>query len=171
MSAENDQLDLSSTLPSKTQRKREAERLQKIGRRLAELNNDQLAALDLPTRLLTAIADYQRFPSREAKRRQLQYLGKVMRDVDTEAVEEHLAELDGESAHARYQFNQLEHWRDELIDDPEALTRFVSTYPSVDVQQLRQLIKKVTGAKQSEQRKNNARSLFRFLREILNRSS
>lgn len=165
MSAENNPLDQPSAVSSKTQRKREAERLQKIGRRMAELNHDQLAVLNLPARLLAAIADFQRFPSREAKRRQLQYVGKIMRNVDIDAIEEHLAGLDGESAQARYQFHQLEQWRDELITDPQALTRFISACPDVDIQQLRQLIKKVSSTRQSEQRKINARTLFRFLRD------
>jgi ribosome-associated protein len=165
VSTENNLLDQPSAVPSRTQRKREAERLQKIGRAMAALNQDQLVALDLPARLLSAIADYQRFPSREAKRRQLQYVGKIMRNVDTDAIEEHLAGLVGESAQARYQFHQLEQWRDELITDPQALTRFISTCPNVDIQKLRQLIKKVSSTQQSEQRKINARTLFRFLRD------
>lgn len=151
--------------PSKTAKKREAERLKKIGRRLTGLKTAQLEALALPSRLLVSIADYQRVPSREAKRRQLQYIGKIMRDVDIEAIEEHLATFDGESAKARFQFSQLEQWRDDLIEDPEALTRFISTYPNVDVQRLRQLINKTRDAIDSEQKKTNARALFRLLRD------
>ena len=153
--------------PSKSARKREAERLQQIGRRLGELRTEHLETLDLPDNLLAAIIDYQRFPSREAKRRQLQYVGKLMRETDTDAIEAHLADLDGESAQARYQFNQLEQWRDELVNDPQALTRFISDYPHVDRQHLRQLIKKVSSAKHEEQRKIHARALFRFLRQTV----
>ena len=167
MSAETDNIDP----PSKSQRKREAERLQKIGRRLTNLKTEQLEALGLPSRLLACTADYQRFPSREAKRRQLQYIGKVMRDLDTEAIEGQLATMDGESAQARYQFNQLEQWRDDLINDPDALTLFISAYPEVDVQHLRQLIKKIHATTDTEQRKTNARNLFRYLRDTLGQQS
>jgi ribosome-associated protein len=167
VSAKNDNIDP----PSKSSRKREAERLQKIGRRLTDLNAEQLEILALPSRLLASIADYQRFPSREAKRRQLQYIGKVMRNVDIEAIEHQLATLDGESAQARFQFSQLEQWRDDLIDDPAALTRFLSEYHNVDVQRLRQLINKTRGANDGEQKKTNARALFRFLRNSIDEDS
>ena len=163
MSAETKNIDP----PSKTAKKREAERLKKIGRRLTGLKTKQLEALALPSRLLASIADYQRVPSREAKRRQLQYIGKIMRDVDIEAIEEHLATFDGESAQARFQFSQLEQWRDDLIQEPDALTRFISTYPNVDVQRLRQLINKTRGTVDSEQKKANSRALFRLLRAAL----
>jgi len=155
---------------SKTARKREAERLQDIGRRLGELSPDTLSRLVLPDDLRRALEDYQRFPSRGARRRQLQFIGKLMRGLDTDAVEEQLRRLDGESAQARYQFNQLEQWRDRLIDDPQALTEFISAYPAVDRQLLRTLLKKVTQARDEAQRKTQARALFRFLRESVNQA-
>lgn len=163
MSAEND-----SPVPSKTVRKREAEYLQNMGRRLSELSAEQLDGLDLPKNLLDALTDYQRFPSRGAKRRQLQFIGKIMRDIDADYIESRLADFEGDSAQARYLFNQLEQWRDQLVSDPDALTRFIEAYPIVDRQHLRQLINKVTSAKNDAQRKPHARQLFRFLRETVN---
>jgi ribosome-associated protein len=163
VSAEND-----SPVPSKTVRKREAEYLQNMGRRLSELSAEQLDGLDLPKNLLDALTDYQRFPSRGAKRRQLQFIGKIMRDIDADYIESRLADFEGDSAQARYLFNQLEQWRDELVSDPDALTRFIEAYPIVDRQHLRQLINKVTSAKNDGQRKPHARQLFRFLRETVN---
>jgi len=157
-----------STVPSKTARKREADYLQGVGRRLSELSAEQLGGLDLPKSLLDALTDYHRFPSRGAKRRQLQFIGKIMRDIDADYIESRLADFEGDSAQARYLFNQLEQWRDQLISDPGALTRFIETYPIVDRQQLRQLISKVTRAQSDAQRKPHARQLFRFLRETVN---
>lgn len=155
---------------SKTARKREAERLQAIGRRLGELSSDQLAGMQLPAELADAIDDYRRFPSHGAKRRQLQFIGKLMRDLDSEAIEAQLADLDGESAQARYLFSQTERWRDELINDPDSLTRFIDAYPAVDRQRLRQLLGKTRGAKNEAQQKTHARALFRYLREIIEAS-
>lgn len=149
---------------SKTARKREAERLQHIGRRLGELSADNLNKLNLPDALRAALEDYQRFPSHGAKRRQLQFIGKLMRDVDIAEIEDQLNTLDGESARARYQFSQLEQWRDRLVAEPQALTEFIDAYPAVDRQQLRTLVKKVTDASHEDQRKTQARQLFRFLR-------
>ena len=169
----SDQNDLINTAPdadepaSKTARKREADRLQQMGRRIGELNMEQIEGLALPGELHKAIIDYRRFPSHGAKKRQLQFVGKLMRKLDIAAIEAHLADLDGESAKARYRFNQLEQWRDELIDDSDAVTRFISEYPAVDRQHLRQMIKKINAAKDPSQHKSHAKALFRFLRETV----
>ena len=150
---------------SKSQLKREASALQKLGKRITELNQERLANLDLPDRLRKAIEDYQRFTSREARRRQLQFIGKLMRDVDVAGIEAQFATWDGQSAESVYQFHQLEQWRERLIKEPEALTLFIEAYPNVDRQQLRVLIKKARQAPANDQSKAPARALFRFLRE------
>ena len=152
---------------SKTARKREAERLQDIGRRLGALSADALSQLHLPAALQTALEDYQRFPSHGAKRRQLQFIGKLMRDLDTAHLETQLAALDGESAQARHQFKRIEQWRERLINEPDALTEFIAAYPSVDRQHLRQQLKKLADCQDEQQHKNQARQLFRHLREIV----
>ena len=151
--------------PSKTARKREATHAQDLGRKLATLKHELLEQFDLPEKLSSAIADYQRFPSRGAQRRQLQFIGRLMRDLDLAAIEAQLAGLEGQSAAARYQFAQLEQWRDRLISEPDALTGFIEAYPQVDRQQLRQLIKKVRATADDQQRKGLARQLFRFIRD------
>ena len=154
------------TEPSKSERKREAERLQRLGRTLGELSFEQLNQMSLPDDLHAALLDYQRFPSHGAKRRQLQFIGKLMRAIDVEPIEDQLAHLQGESAAAAYTFKQLEQWRDALINSDEALTQFVAEYPQVDRQQLRQAIKKVSSAADDTQRKKHAKALFRLLREV-----
>ena len=169
MSDEINQNDNSSEsteeLPSKTARKREAQRLLELGRRLGQLNAEQFASLNLPPQLAHAIEEYRRFTSHGAKKRQLQFVGKLMRKEDTSAIEAHLADLDGKSAEAQYQFNQLEQWREVLLAEPASLTDFIATYPQVDRQQLRQLVKKVHSARNEPDQKAASRRLFRFLRE------
>jgi len=128
--------------PSKTQLKQAATRLQKLGARLTTLTSEQLAEFDLPERLAKAIADHQRFKSRNAKRRQLQYIGKVMRDVDASPIEAKFLDMDGESSHAQFVFNQSEQWRARLLADAQDLTAFVDSYPNVDRQQLRQVLQR-----------------------------
>ena len=150
---------------SKSERKRRAHRLQALGRRLAELKPEDLEALDLPDALVTAIADYQRFPSHEARRRQLQFIGRLMRNVDPEPLQTALDGLDGQSARARYEFHQLERWRERLLQEPEALTAFVAEHPDVDVQQLRHRIHQVQKADSEDAQRTAYRALFRFLRE------
>jgi ribosome-associated protein len=152
-------------LPSKTARKREAQRLLELGHRLGQLNAEQFASLNLTPQLAHAIEEYQRFTSHGAKKRQLQFVGKLLRKLDTTAIEAHLADLDGKSAEALYQFNQLEQWREALLTEPASLTDFIATYPQVDRQQLRQLVKKVHSARNDPDQKAASRRLFRFLRE------
>ena len=151
---------------SKTARKAEATRLQQLGRQLTQLTDDQLRLFPLPDGLYAAIRDYQRFPSHGAQRRQLQYIGRLMREIDTATIEAKLAALDNQSAGARFEFHQLEQWRERLLAEPNATTEFINTYPHVDRQQLRQLIKRVHAATDETQQKGHARGLFRFIKQV-----
>lgn len=154
--------------PSKSELKRRALGLQALGRELTELNPAQLAELPLPEKLAAAIADYQRFPSRGAKRRQLQYIGRLMRDFDVAPVEAALDTLRGQSAEAQYEFHLLEGWRDRLMESPEeALTAFLDEYPNTDRQALRHQLQRLQKAGSEDQQRNAARALFRFLREAV----
>ncbi|MEZ5552590.1 MAG: ribosome biogenesis factor YjgA [Pseudomonadales bacterium] len=151
---------------SKSERKRQALALQKLGARLTELNPGALAGLDLPARLADAIALHQRITSREAKRRQLQYIGALMRDYDTAPIEAALETLHGESASARYQLHQVEIWRDRLVADPAVLTEYLDSHPDADRQRLRHALQKVARSPQDPQRRGASRALFRILREF-----
>ena len=154
--------------PSKSELKRRALSLQDLGRELTALRPAQLAELPLPEKLAAAIADYQRFPSRGARRRQLQYIGRLMRDIDVSPIETALDTLRGQSAEAQYEFHLLERWRDRLIASPEeALTAFLDEYPKADRQGLRHQLQRVQKAGTEEQERSAARALFRFLRETV----
>jgi ribosome-associated protein len=150
---------------SKSERKRQAQHLQELGRRVAELKRTEIEGLGFAPRLLDAIADYQRFASFGAKRRQLQFIGKLMRKVDTGPILELLDRRESHSAAARYELHQLEMWRDRLIAEPAALTEYLRDHPHADRQLLRQQLRKVQKAADEAQRKTAARSLFRLLRE------
>lgn len=154
---------------SKTARKREADAAQALGRRLTQLKPEQLAAANLPDELATAVADYQRFASHGAQRRQLQFIGRLMRGADVDAITDYLDTLDGQSAAARAQFAQTERWREALLGDPDAMTRFIAEHPDVDRQKLRQLVKRAQTAPTEEKRKTQARALFRYIAEFIDR--
>jgi ribosome-associated protein len=149
---------------SKSERKRDATRLQNLGRSLAELNATQLAEVPLSEPLAKAIADYQRISSNEARRRQLQFIGKLMRKIDTVALQAALELILGRSPKARFEFRQLEAWRDRLIDEPAALTAYLSEHHGIDRQELRHHIQRVHRARDQEQQRVAGRALFRFLR-------
>jgi ribosome-associated protein len=151
---------------SKSERKRQALGLQKLGARLTELNPGALADLDLPAKLADAIALHQRITSREAKRRQLQYIGALMRDYDTAPIQAALEALHGESASARYELHQIEIWRDRLVADPAALTEYLDSHPNADRQRLRHALQKIARSPLDPQRRGASRALFRILREF-----
>ena len=150
---------------SKSERKRRATRLQQLGRALTKLNANQLATVAMSDSLLKAIRDYQRFPSNEARRRQLQFIGKLVRAEDTDQIEKALAQLDGTSAEAQYEFHQLELWRDRLIEEPNSLTEYLQDHPNTDRQALKHHIQRVHRAYDDQQRRTSARALFRFMRD------
>lgn len=151
---------------SRTQRKREALHLQKIGKRLVELDAGDLATVPLPPELAEAIALWRRIHSHEARRRQLQFIGKLMRRIELEPIEVALRRIDGSSAEARYAFHQLETWRDRLIAESEALTEYLDTHPQADRQALRHQIARVRKAGNDDQRRAQAKALFRMLRSF-----
>jgi ribosome-associated protein len=126
----------------------------------------QLESLALPDILLKAVLDAQRITSHEARRRQIQYIGKVMRKVDPEPVRAALAAVDGRSAAARAQQRRLETWRERLIGDDEALTAFASEHASADLQALRALIRNARKEIAESKPPRAQRELFRFIREF-----
>ena len=151
---------------SRTQRKREALDLQKTGQRLLDLDPGDLATVPLPPEMVEAIALWKRIRSHEARRRQLQFIGKLMRKADLAPIEEALARIDGTSAAARFAFRRLETWRDRLIAEPEALTEYLDTHPQADRQALRHQISRVRTAPYDAQLKAQSRALFRLLKQF-----
>lgn len=152
---------------SKTKRKAEMHALQALGTQLLALAPQQLRALELPEELLTALNEAQRISSHEARRRQLQYIGRLMRRVDAEPIRAALAEQEGQSAAARARQQQLERWRTRLLADDEALTELAQQHAGVDLQALRALIRNARQEIARAQAPRAQRELFRFLREAL----
>ncbi|MBI5936997.1 MAG: DUF615 domain-containing protein [Betaproteobacteria bacterium] len=151
--------------PSKSQKKREMHALQDLGEELVALSQDRLDKLDLPDALYDAVMDARRFTKHEARRRQMQFIGKVMRDIDTDPIAEQLAEIKGESDTAKAHFHALERWRDRLLADDAALTEWLAQHPSDDIQQLRNLIRNARKEAADNKPPKSSRLLFRWLRE------
>ncbi|MBK5204148.1 MAG: DUF615 domain-containing protein [Polaromonas sp.] len=127
--------------PSKTQLKAEADEKQALGEALLTLRADLMARLDLPVKLLDAIAEAKRITHFEGKRRQMQFIGKLMRPLDAAPIREAIAEQQGGSAQLTLTLHLAEQWRDKLIDSDDALGRWLTEHPDTDSQQLRALIR------------------------------
>jgi ribosome-associated protein len=153
---------MSDEAPSKSARKREAHRLQALGRELAELNDEQRARIPVSDELARAVDEFRRIRSFEAKRRQLQFIGRLMRGEDADVIAAAIDDARGTSPRARYAREQCERWRERLLADDAALTDYVAEHPHTDVQTLRNLIRK---ARSETGEAEPYRALFRFIRD------
>ncbi len=151
---------------SKTKAKEEVEALQDLGKRLVGVGNDRLKKLDIPESLLDAVLEAKRITSHGALRRQMQYIGKLMRDVDTDPIQEMLDELDGISNKANARFHALEKLRDRVIEDEAVITTLKNDHPDLDVSALRTLRRNAI-KEQTEQKPPKAyRAIFQLLKNL-----
>ncbi len=162
---ENDS-DHSEFAVSKTRRKKESEALQDIGVELVRLPRERLERLDLPDNLLAAILEARRITSHGAIRRQMQYIGKLMREVEVDPISEQLAAIRGESAAAKAEFHALENWRARLLADDAAVGEWLAAHPGTDIQTLRQLIRNARKEATEGKPPRSSRALFRMLRDL-----
>ncbi|WP_372864787.1 ribosome biogenesis factor YjgA [Spongiibacter sp.] len=154
--------------PSKTALKREMEALQKLGSKLVGLSSADLARIPIEDPdLREAIATARRIKSREGLRRQMQYIGKLMRLIDASAIEAALHEQEqGQKALAR-RFHELEDLRDQLLEKgPASTDEALKRFPNADRQRLRQLLMQANREKTANKPPAAARKLFRYLREL-----
>ncbi|WP_460529047.1 ribosome biogenesis factor YjgA [Chitinimonas naiadis] len=151
---------------SKSQMKRDVEALQDLGVQLIALSKMQLKKLDLPEALLVAIKDAQKITANGAIKRQRQYIGKLMREVDPAPIRALLDSLRGDNDQQTAWLHQIERTREELLTDDKAVAALISEHPEVDIQQLRQMIRNARAERAAQKPPKHYRSLFQFLKEI-----
>ncbi|HZZ93182.1 MAG TPA: ribosome biogenesis factor YjgA [Usitatibacter sp.] len=152
---------------SKTRRKKHMIELQKVGADLVRLSPEQLARIDMPEELREAVLACQRFTKHEAVRRQMQYIGRIMRDLDAGPIMEQLAALHAPSHRQTALFHLAEKWRDELLSDGDAATRFAQEFPEADPHRLRTLCEKAQAEREADKPPKHYRELFHVLNTIL----
>lgn len=167
--------DENSLVISKTQRKAEADAQQMIGKKLIALPNDRLKKLNLSETLYGAVMEAKRLTANGAIRRQLQYIGRLMRDTEIEPILEQLSRWDGKNNEENARFHMLERWRDRLIEESsttqsDALQEFVTNYPHVEIQQIRTLSRNAHKENAANKPPKSSRELFKLLREITENS-
>lgn len=152
---------------SKTKRKQQMLELQDLGEELVALSKDALKKTPMSDELREAIKEYQRIPTHGAHRRQMQYIGKIMRNEDTAPIIEKLKQLKGSSTAATALLHRIERYRTEMIAKDEAITQFLSDFPAVDAQPLRALVR--NARKEAEQVKppKAYRELFQLIKTAL----
>lgn len=154
--------------PSKSALKREMTALQELGERLVTLPDRQLGQIPIDDQqLLDAITLARRITTRSGRRRQLQFIGKLMRHIDPEPIREALARLDGTHRDNNARFHRLETLRDDLIHRGDrALSAVLEIYPQADRQHLRQLLRQHAAEENAGKPPAAARKIFRYLREL-----
>lgn len=153
--------------PSKTRRKQEVHALQALGERLAQLNRAQIERLALPEELREAVLFAQQVTSHEGRRRQLQYVGKLMRRADADAIRAGIDRVTGASRAAVTLMHRAELWRERLLADDGALTDLIAQHPQADVQWLRATIRAARRDQKDGRAPRHARELYRWLHDCL----
>ncbi|MFL1455825.1 ribosome biogenesis factor YjgA [Marinobacter sp. GN3S48] len=155
--------------PSKSQLKREMHALQDLGKRMLELSNDQLDTLTISDTLRAAIEESRRIRQNEAKRRHLQFIGKVIRqEDDPDALKRAIDAFDAGSEEHTRRHHLAERWRDRMISEGDsAVGEFVNYCPSADIQHLRNLARNARKDADKQKNTGQARKLFRYLREAI----
>lgn len=153
--------------PSKTKIKKQMLELQDLGKTLTGLSKEKLRELDLEENLLEAILEYKRMTKFGALNRQLQFIGRLMREVDPAPIQAKLDAWNGVSRQHTAWLHQVENWRDRLIEQPDALTALLAAYPEADAQHLRTLIRNAQKEKELLKPPKSYRELFQVLREVI----
>jgi ribosome-associated protein len=159
--------------PSKTQLKQQSLELQELGHALSELPEERLRTLDLPERLRDAIVEFKRTHSHEGRRRQLQYVGKLMRGVDPAPLRAAVDAIALGSAVDALRLHEAERWRMELVRDDTALTRWAQRFPASDMQRLRALVRAARrdeAAAPGQRHGRGWRELFQFVKPHVEQS-
>jgi ribosome-associated protein len=153
--------------PSKTRRKRDVEALQELGSALLDFSEEQLQQLDLPEKLLDAVREAGRIHAYGARRRQLQYIGKLMRDIDPAPIRAAIAAREHQQETHTQAFHLLEDLRDALLlQGDAALGTVLEHFPLADRQHLRKLARQARREHDEHQPPKASRRLFRYLREL-----
>jgi ribosome-associated protein len=154
---------------SKTRRKKESQALQDLGAELVALPGERLAAIDLPDFLRDAVMDARRITGFEARRRQMQYIGKLMRKVDAEPIRVRLEAWKSPERAQVAQFKRVETWRERLLGEEGALEELLREHPRADRSQLDALIRDVLREREENRPPKSFRALFQALRAVLER--
>ncbi|MDA0795283.1 MAG: DUF615 domain-containing protein [Proteobacteria bacterium] len=153
--------------PSKSQLKRDSHALQEMGRKLVEMPAGKLQKFTLPEPLKEAIHEARRLKSREAKRRHLQYIGKLMRISDIDDIQITLDKMDHQSQTYRQHFKSLEDWRERLIHEGQAgIDELLGCYPKADRQKLRNLQRQANRELELKKSPVANRKIFAYIRSL-----
>ncbi len=156
----------STSRPSKTKKKEAMHELQDLGAELVELSPGQLKRINLPENIYDAVRECQKITAHGARRRQIQYLGKLMRTADDEPIRAGLAVIRGESSEETARLHRLERFRTRLLEDESFLSEIAAVWPNLDLQHMRQLRRNALKEKENNKPPKNFRAIFQVMQEL-----
>ncbi|MGQ7247627.1 ribosome biogenesis factor YjgA [Halomonas sp. V046] len=161
-----DDLSAADERPSKSQLKREMHELQDLGETFIAMKPKERERFPLSDEFIRAIEETDRIRAREARRRHMQYVGKLIRKEDLDGIQAVFDEIEQTQVNRDHALNRLEKWRDRLIEEgTPAIESFIADYPDVDRQALRQLIRNAVKEREQNKPPTNAKRLFKLIRE------
>lgn len=152
---------------SKTRRKKQSTELQVVGAALVKLSREQLARVEMPEQLREAVLECKRLTTHEALRRQKQHIGKIMRNIDAGPIAAQLEAMHAPSHRDTALFHTAEKWRQEMLDDPAAIDRFASEFPSADAPRLRGMVEAAKAERDADRPPRKYRELFHVLNTLV----
>jgi len=167
MSEHNEYSETSDEQVSKSQIKRDLLELQKVGERLVGMKPDQLNILQLTSTMLEALEESRRITSRNALRRHIRRIAKLLQSEDMNAIRSELDKMDNRHLEDARRFKVLEQWRERLLSGgDEVLNELVASYQDIDRQHLRQLVRAALREQKSAKPGGAAKKIFRYLKEL-----
>lgn len=160
-------MDKPSEQVSKTQMKKRMDELQDLGMMLTGLSSETLKKLGLPEDLYQAVCDYRKISANGALKRQRQYIGRLMRDVDAAPIREFFAKIQGENRAHNAFLQRVEQARSRLLADDAALTGFMTDHPHADAGALRTLIRNARKEAESNKPPKHFRALYQELKALM----
>ena len=153
--------------PSKSQKKRDSTAAQGLGEEVAALPRDKIESLGLPEKLQDALIEAARITAHEGRRRHMQLIGKLMRNIDPEPIRAALEKFSGSSKQEVADMHLAERWRERLLKEPDALALFANEYRDMDLQQLRTMIRNAQKEQAQNKPPRDFRKIYQFVREAM----
>ena len=155
------------SVTSKTELKKDSKKIQQFGRKISELTLNNIEAFKFPVNIYEATVDLKDLKSNSAKKRQVQYLGKLLREIDLTDAFIIMKQLKVSSQKEIQRNHIIEDWRDKLLNNNESITEFVDLYPNINRQSLRQTILNAQKEKNNNKPPKYSKQLFKFIKDII----
>jgi ribosome-associated protein len=156
-----------NSVTSKTELKKDSKKIQQFGRKISELTINNIEAFKFPLNIYEAVIGLKNLKSNSAKKRQVQYLGKLLREIDLTDAFLVMKQLKVSSQKEIQRNHIIEGWRDKLLSNNNSITKFVDEYPKIDRQSLRQTISNAQKEKKEDKGPKYSRQLFKLIKDII----